>query len=183
MTYVVWLIWVCHCHPQAVGIFCHAFWGVQEMDSVNLQLLLYFYVLTFQILSGAWHRICVLPYFTHVPSTYFIFFFLSKILINIVTQRQWTTMLNYSLHYFYLYHGQKLSEKAMATHSRTLAWKIPCLEEPGRLQSMGSPRVGQDWVTLLWLFTFMHWRKKWQPTPIFLPGESQGQRSLVGCRL
>ena len=33
------------------------------------------------------------------------------------------------------------------------------------------------------LFTFMHWRKKWQPTPIFLPGESQGQGSLVGCCL
>ena len=33
------------------------------------------------------------------------------------------------------------------------------------------------------LFTFMHWRRKWQPTPVFLPGESQGQRSLVGCRL
>ena len=33
------------------------------------------------------------------------------------------------------------------------------------------------------LFTFMHWRRKWQPTPVFLPGESQGRRSLVGCRL
>ena len=32
-------------------------------------------------------------------------------------------------------------------------------------------------------FTFMHWRRKWQPTPVFLPGESQGQWSLVGCRL
>ena len=32
-------------------------------------------------------------------------------------------------------------------------------------------------------FTFTHWRRKWQPTPVFLPGESQGQRSLVGCRL
>ena len=32
-------------------------------------------------------------------------------------------------------------------------------------------------------FTFMHWRRKWQPTPVFLPGESQGQKSLVGCRL
>ena len=31
----------------------------------------------------------------------------------------------------------------------------------------------------LWLFTFMHWRRKWQPTPVFLPGESHGQRSLV----
>ena len=33
------------------------------------------------------------------------------------------------------------------------------------------------------LFTFLHWRRKWQPTPVFLPGESQGQQSLVGCRL
>jgi len=33
------------------------------------------------------------------------------------------------------------------------------------------------------LFTFLHWRRKWQPTPVFLPGESQGWRSLVGCRL
>ena len=37
-----------------------------------------------------------------------------------------------------------LSEKAMAPHSSTLAWKIPWTEEPGRLQSMGSRRVGQD---------------------------------------
>ena len=74
-------------------------------------------------------------------------------------------------------------EKAMATHSSTLAWKIPWTEEPGRLQSMGSQRVGHDWATSLSLFTFMHWRRKWQPTPVFLPGESQGQGSLVGCRL
>ena len=33
------------------------------------------------------------------------------------------------------------------------------------------------------LFTFMHWRRKWQPTPVFLPGESQGLGSLVGCHL
>ena len=72
-------------------------------------------------------------------------------------------------------------EKATATHSSTLAWKIPWMEEPGRLQSMGSLRVRHDWATSLWLFTFMHWRKKWQPTPVFLPGESHGQKSLVGC--
>ena len=35
-------------------------------------------------------------------------------------------------------------EKAMATHSSTLAWKIPWMEEPGRLQSMGSHRIGHD---------------------------------------
>ena len=61
----------------------------------------------------------------------------------------------------------------MATHSSTLAWKIPWMEEPGRLQSMGSLRVGHEWVTSLSLFTFMHWRRKWQPTPVFLPGESR----------
>ena len=65
----------------------------------------------------------------------------------------------------------------------TLAWKIPWMEEPGGLQSMGSRRVRHDWATSLSLFTFMHWRRKWQPTPVFLPGESQGQRSLMGCRL
>ena len=51
-------------------------------------------------------------------------------------------------------------EKAMAPHSSTLAWKIPWTEEPGGLQSMGSRRVGNDWVTSLSLFTFMHWRRK-----------------------
>ena len=56
-------------------------------------------------------------------------------------------------------------------------------EEPGRLQSMGSLRVGHDWATSLTFFTLMHWRRKWQPTPVFLPGESQGRGSLVGCRL
>ena len=75
------------------------------------------------------------------------------------------------------------SEKAMAPHSSTPAWKIPWMEEPGGLQSMGSLRVGHDWATSLSLFTFMHCRRKWQPTPVFLPGESQGRGSLVGCRL
>ena len=71
----------------------------------------------------------------------------------------------------------------MATHPSTLAWKIPWTEEPGRLQSMGSLRVGHNWATSLSLFTFMHWRREWQPTPVFLPGESQGWASQVGCRL
>ena len=71
-------------------------------------------------------------------------------------------------------------EKAMAPHSSTLAWKIPWTEEPGRLQSMVSLRVGHYWATSLSLFTFMHWRRKWQPTPVFLPRESQGWGSLVG---
>ena len=76
-----------------------------------------------------------------------------------------------------------LMEKAMAPHSSTLAWKIPWMEEPGGLQSMGSIRVRHDWATSLSLFAFMCWRRKWQPTPVFLPGESWGRRSQVGCLL
>ena len=80
-------------------------------------------------------------------------------------------------------HSNKALEKAMATHSSILAWKISWMEEPDRLQSMGSLSVGQDWMTSLSLFTFMHWRRKWHPTPVLLPGESQEWRSLVGCCL
>ena len=82
-----------------------------------------------------------------------------------------------------LYIHAYISEKAMATHSSTLAWQIPWMEEPGWLQSMASLGVGHLWATSLSLFTFIHWRRKWQPTPVFLPGESQGRGSLVGCHL
>ena len=79
-----------------------------------------------------------------------------------------------SVSYCYL---RAQTEKVMAPHSSTLAWKIPWTEEPGRLRSMGSLRVGHNSATSLSLFTFMHWRRKWQPIPVFLPRESQG---LVG---
>ena len=79
--------------------------------------------------------------------------------------------------------SRTLVEKAMAPHSSTLAWKIPWMEEPGGMQSMGLLRVGHNWATSLSLFTFMHCRRKWQPTPVFLPGGSQGWGSLLGCRL
>ena len=75
------------------------------------------------------------------------------------------------------------SSVLMAPHSSTLAWKTPWTEEPGRLQSMASLRIWHDWATSLSLFTFTHWRRKWQLTPVFLPGESHGQGSLVGCCL
>ena len=52
----------------------------------------------------------------------------------------------------------------MAPHSSTLAWKIPWTEKPSKLQSMGSLRVRHDWATSLSLFTFKHWRRKWQPS-------------------
>ena len=73
----------------------------------------------------------------------------------------------------------------MAPHSSTFAWKIPLMKEPGRLQSMGS--LESDTTERLHfhfsLSTSMHWRRKWQPTPVFLPGESQGRGALLGCRL
>ena len=93
---------------------------------------------------------------------------------------------NWSRHNFFFFFFCNLynkPEKAMAPHSSTLAWKTPWTEEPGGLQSMGSMRVRHDWATSLSLFSCMRWRRKWQPTPVFLPGESQGRGSLVGCRL
>ena len=66
------------------------------------------------------------------------------------------------------------------TPLHSLAWKIPWIEEPGCLQSRGSWRVWHNWVTSLSLFTFIYWRRKWQPTQVFLPGKFHGQRSLAG---
>ena len=77
----------------------------------------------------------------------------------------------------------------MAPHSSTLAGKIPWMEELGRLQSMGFLRVRHDWATSLSLFSFMHWRRKWQPTPVFLAwripgtGEPGGLPSLGSHRV
>ena len=80
----------------------------------------------------------------------------------------------------------------MATHSSVLAWRIPGTEEPGGLQSMGSQKVGHDWVTNTWkrkksilcFFPLLHLprRRQWQLTPVLLllPGESHGWKSLVG---
>ena len=82
----------------------------------------------------------------------------------------------------FIFHFHAL-EKAMAPHSSTIlpgkshGWK------PDRLQSMGSLIVGNNKATSLSFFTFMHWRRQWQPTPVFLPGESQGWGSLVGRHL
>ena len=70
-----------------------------------------------------------------------------------------------------LHLGRKVYDQP--SHSSAIAWKIPWMEEPGRLLSMGSRRVRHDWETSRSLFTFMHWRRKWQPTPVFLPRESQ----------
>ena len=60
-------------------------------------------------------------------------------------------------------------EEEMATHSSILAWRIPWTEEPGGLQSMGSHRVGHDWVTNTFTFTVC------KESPY--PGENEHQRS------
>ena len=72
------------------------------------------------------------------------------------------------------------SEKEIATRSSVLAWWIPWTEEPSGLSSTGSPRVGHDWSNLAYMHAL---EKEMATTPVFLPGGSQGQRSLVGCRL
>ena len=87
-------------------------------------------------------------------------------------------------------------EKEMATHSSTLAWKIPWTEEPGRLQSIRLQRVGHDWVTSLSLSKVlcMHcWLNApnpasghcWPTTPVETPGHTRASlgQSLVGSLL
>ena len=142
----------------------------------------------FPLRNGVLFQFTVLPitcesvlFFTFLSSWGHFFFWLVAVAVNRQKRKSFKFYLHSSLRLkkFYVF----LPEKAMAPHSSTLAWKIPWMEEPGGLQSMRSLRVGHDWATSLSLFTFMHWRRKWQPTPVFLPGESQGRKSLVGCRL
>ena len=103
--------------------------------------------------------------------------------------------------------GEDLLEKGMTTHSSILAWRISWTEEPGGLQSRGVQRVRHSWATNTYIHTRaclvaqlvknptamqrprfdswvgkIPWRRKWIPTPVFLPGESHGQRSLVGSQ-
>ena len=93
----------------------------------------------------------------------------------------------------FIYFQALLLEKTMATHSSTLAWKILWTEEPGRLQSMGSHRVGHDWATSLSLFTFhalekemathssvLAWRIPGRAEPGGLP--SMGSHSQTGLK-
>ena len=72
-------------------------------------------------------------------------------------------------------------EKAMATHSSTLAWKIPWMEEPGRLQSWG--RKESNTTERLHFHFSLSCIGEGNGNPVFLPGESQGWGSLVGCHL
>ena len=119
----------------------------------------------------------VVPRPVLTPASWLIYRFLRK-------QVRWSGIpISLRIFHSFLWSTQLKAEKGMSPHSSTLAWKIPWTEEPGSLQSMGLLRVGHDWATSFWLFTFMHWGRKRQPSPVFLPGESQGWGSLVGCRL
>ena len=74
------------------------------------------------------------------------------------------------------------------TPLQSLAWKIPWVEEPGRLQFMGSLRVLHDSATSLSLFTFRHWRRKWQPASVLArrirgTGEPGGLPSMGSHRV
>ena len=85
--------------------------------------------------------------------------------------------------FFFLQDSNVIIREGNGTPLQHFCLENPWTEEPGRLQSMGSLKIRHDWTTSLSLFTFMHWRRKWQLTPVFLPGESQGRGSLVGCRV
>ena len=74
-------------------------------------------------------------------------------------------------------------EKEMATRSSILAWKFPWTEETGGLQSMGYKRVRRNLATKQQRTYLIKDFKDWQSTPVFLPGESRGQRSLAGYSL
>ena len=109
---------------------------------------------------------------TCTPCVFFFSFFLVLLIFNhlvscllaclVISIENWLlSVKNCSWPYMIYPWLEKAPEKAMAPHSSTLAWKIPWMEEPGKLQSMWSLRVRHDWTTSLSLFTFMHWRRKW----------------------
>ena len=82
---------------------------------------------------------------------------------------------------------QSNMEKAMAPHPSTLAWKIPWVEEPSRPQSMGSPRIGHDWVTSLSLFSvtisFWNFQVPELPKTSFIKGIQDNSRKIYYCLL
>ena len=141
------------------------------------------------VLSLSFHNLYLLSVSVYLPmfgyrSIIYLFIYLSCISI-FVSSGSFYLCIYLPIYYLYLatYISIIYIFLPITSHSSTLAWKIPWTEEPGRLPSMGSLRVGHDWATSLSLFTFTHWRRKGQPTPVFLPGESQGRGRLVGCRL
>ena len=108
----------------------------------------------------------------------------AQLVKNLPTMREtWVRSPLNSMYIFYKDRSKLLNGEGNGIPLQYSCLEIPWMEEPGGLQSMGSLRIGHDWATSLSLFTFMHWRRKWQSTPVFLPRESQGWGSLVGCHL
>ena len=94
-------------------------------------------------------------------------------------------------YYFFLKHALIKQDNLTTTSSKYgegngTRLQYSCLENP---MDRGAWKaavhgVAEGWTRLSdFTFTFIHWRRKWQPTSVFLPAESQGQGSLVGCRL
>ena len=137
------------------------------------------------LLFLSFERLIIIAKYFHfvILYYYFILFLLINLFFNwrIIALQNFVVFCQTST--WIIHRRSNQPEKAVAPYSSTLAWKIPWMEDSGRLQSVGLLRVGHDWVTSLSFFTFVHWRRKWQPTPVFLPGESQGRGSLVGCHL
>ena len=78
-------------------------------------------------------------------------------------------------------HGVTKSQKRLSSYHFHFVY---CLENPMDGGAWWAAVHGvAEGRTRLSDFTFTHWRRNWQPTPVFLPGESQGRGSLVGCRL
>ena len=119
-----------------------------------------------------------------IPYSFLLFFSVSYFItpIQLIVWMKSTIVEVYNILGFYQVTNIWIFLSLFFTMSSYLR-KIPWMEEPDRLQSMGSQRVGHYWMTSLSLFTCMHWRRKRQPTPVLLPGESQGRGSPVGCRL
>ena len=91
----------------------------------------------------------------------------------------------------YIKSTQKLEKAGINLRTRSYFSMNMMSGEEARVMSWGLCILGRGLIcqsssnntTSLSLFTFLHWRRKWQTTPVFLPGESQGRGSLVGCRL
>ena len=113
----------------------------------------------------------------------------SNCIYNLQEDGSWYQLFHYSHHSLYFFFPTTCGYlRTKFGESNGTPLQYSCLENPMDRGAwwaavQGSLRVGHDWATSLSLFTFMHWRRKWQPIPVFLPGEFQGQGSLVGCRL
>ena len=133
----------------------------------------YLFVLTKVIIQENRH-VATVRSMRNRPRIYFLFFYSSYNFWRKFQESSWQPSLPSGSDSFGEGNGTPLQHSCPENPMDGGAWWV---------QSMGSLRVRHDWATSLSFFTFMHWGRKWQPTALFLPGESQGRGSLVGCRL